>query len=89
LTLLQGEEADLSCRSNRTPTVPVRSFCLVASASRWDIFTSVLIIHSLSFVWQGGSPVELPNASGLMAQLERKAERLCGPHYEDERAHAV
>jgi hypothetical protein len=59
------------------------------SSSCWDIFTFAFIIHSLSFVDRQKSPIEPPDALGLMEQLERKAERLCGPHYEDERAHPV
>ena len=59
-TLLQGEEAGFSCRSSLTPTFPVRSFCVCVSASCWDIFGSVFIIHSLSFVRQAGEPDRAP-----------------------------
>jgi hypothetical protein len=59
------------------------------SAACWDIFTFAFIMHSLSFVRQARSSIEPPDALGLMEQLERKAERLCGPRYEDERAHPV
>ena len=91
-TLPMVELAD-SCPApseHRAPTLPVRSFCVWVSSSCWDIFTFAFIIHSLSFSSdRQENPIEPPDALGLMGQLERKAERLCGPRYEDERAYSV